>query len=88
MLVLALGLGSASALAESSKLLKIDLDVSSTVMVRAELGQGDWYYWIDSSACVCWVGRKDASAGGMTSTFDCKKLKAHAKLNEHVAKCD
>jgi hypothetical protein len=90
-LLVSLALGIAflpiNAFSESSKLVKVDLDVDSTVMVRAELGQADWYYWIDATACVCWVGRKDAGQGGMSSTFDCKRLKAHPKLTEHLGKC-
>ena len=80
----------ALALAESSKIMKIDLDVDNTLIVRAEIGQGDWFYWADTTACVCWVGGKTASGSncGASATFDCKRLKAHPKLAEALAKCE
>lgn len=73
--------------AESSKLIKVDLDVDSTVLVKAELDQADWYYWIDKNACLCWVGGKAGGTHPVASIFDCDKLKAHPKLAEHVTKC-
>jgi hypothetical protein len=76
------------ALAESSKLHKVDLDVSGTTIVRAELGQFGWYYWMDATACVCWVGGKTGSDQYSTaSMFDCQKLKAHPAMAEYVSEC-
>lgn len=73
---------------ESSKFQKIDLDVENTHIVRAELGQMGWFYWIDVNACICWVGSKNASEPYATAgTFDCKRLKAHPKLAELLSGC-
>lgn len=80
------GLVFSSAHAESSKFHKVDLDVANTVMIRAEIGQMGWYYWMDSTACLCWIGGKNASDNYATAaTFDCKKLKAHPKMADHMA---
>ncbi len=75
-----------SAKADSSKIQKIDLDISSTVLTRAELGQFGWYYWIDETACICWIGGKTGSDNFSTASIvDCKKLKGHVKLQEHLS---
>ncbi len=72
--------------AENSQLVKVDLDLDSTVIVKADLDQLGWYYYIDKTACVCWVAAKSTIEAG-PSTFDCAKLKAHPALADHVAQC-
>lgn len=87
--LLSAGLMLSSAQAESSKLSKVDLDVATTSLVRAEIGQLGWYYWMDSTACICWVGGKNASDNyASASVFDCKKLKAHPKMADHMGCLD
>ena len=73
--------------AESSKLEKVDLDVNSTVIVRADLDQDDLYYYVDKTACICWVARNDKQFSYGT-TVPCKNLKAHEKLKAALEKCE
>ena len=83
-----LTLVSAAAFAESSNYQKVDLDVATTKIVRAELGQQGWFYWMDSTACICWIGGKNGTEPYSTaSIFDCMKLKNHPKMSELVASC-
>ena len=74
--------------AESSHYQKIDLDVVTTQIVRAELGQMGWFYWMDATACICWIGGKNGSEPFSTaSIFDCAKLKYHPKMSELISNC-
>jgi len=82
----ALCLFSSFAFAESSKLTKVDLDVKTTHLVKAELGRDDLVYYIDLTACVCWVSQSMGSSFSV-STFDCSKLTAHPKLEKLMAEC-
>ncbi|MFH1223650.1 MAG: hypothetical protein V1647_04840 [Pseudomonadota bacterium] len=77
---------STAAYADSAKLIKIDLDVKHTKIVRADLGIDDLYYYMDVNACVCWVSQNMGSSFSV-STFDCLKLAAHPKLEEYVGEC-
>jgi hypothetical protein len=72
--------------ADSSKIIKVDLDVSSTVIIRADLGQDDLYYYIDKTACVCWLSRTVGGSIAMT-VVDCKGISNHPKLKGHLEDC-
>ncbi len=67
--------------------MKVDLDVDSTVIIKADLDQGGWYYWIDKNACVCWVGGTNGANSPVATSFHCENLKAHKKLADHVKNC-
>jgi len=69
-----------------SKMTKVDLDVKGTELVRAELDVDDHYYYIDPTACICWVSRLIGGSNS-TSTFDCSKLAAYPKLEQYIKKC-
>ncbi|MGE4234397.1 MAG: hypothetical protein AB7F43_13805 [Bacteriovoracia bacterium] len=72
--------------ADSSKLIKVDLDIGSTVLVRADLGYGDWYYWADTTACVCWVSGKNSDIPG-SAAADCEKIAKHPRMKEVLKRC-
>ncbi|MCX6111868.1 MAG: hypothetical protein NTY22_01070, partial [Proteobacteria bacterium] len=72
--------------AESSKLTKVDIDVKTTQIVKADLDIDDFYYYIDTNACVCWLSRLIGGAPAV-ATVDCTKLAAHSKLEQYVSKC-
>ena len=74
------------AFAESSKMTKVDLDVKTTNLVKADLGRDDLVYYVDTAACICWVSQSMGSSFAV-STFDCSKLTAHPKLEKYVAEC-
>lgn len=69
-----------------SKRIVVDLDVKTTEIVRVELDVDDHYYYIDPTACICWVSRLIGGSNS-TSTFDCSKLFAYQKLESHLKKC-
>lgn len=71
---------------ESSKMTKVDLDVKTTSLIKADLGRDDLYYYMDATACICWVSQTMGSNFGI-STFDCKKLAAHPKFEKYVEAC-
>jgi hypothetical protein len=82
----ALCLISGLAFAESSKMTKVDLDVKTTNIIKADLGRDDLVYYIDTNACICWVSQSMGSSFAV-ATFDCSKLAAHPKLEKYVAEC-
>jgi len=69
-----------------SKRTDVDLDVKTTEIIRAELDIDDHYYYIDPTACICWVSRIIGSSNS-TATFDCSKLLAYKKLEAHLKNC-
>ena len=73
-------------LAAGSKRTDVDLDVKTTEIVRAELDVDNHYYYIDPTACICWVSRLIGGSNS-TSTFDCSKLFAYPKLELYLKKC-
>ena len=77
---------SSVAFAESSKITKVDLDVKTTHIIKADLGRDDLVYYMDLTACVCWVSQSMGSSFAV-STFDCSKLEKHPKLEKYVAEC-
>ena len=78
---------SANVFAEDSKLIKVDLDVNSTVLIKADLDQEDMYYYIDKTACLCYFYRIGTGGPAMT-TVPCPALKAHKKLEKYLTKCE
>jgi hypothetical protein len=72
--------------AESSKITKVDLDVKTTHLIKADLGRDDLFYYMDLTACVCWVSQSMGSSFSV-STFDCSKLEKHPRLEKYVAEC-
>jgi hypothetical protein len=76
---------SCTAFAESSKLIKVDLDVATTEIVSAELGQWKLYYWIDKSTCICGVINGNSQG---VAVVDCNKLKLNTKLAVHLTQCN
>ena len=84
---IALGLLFQSAISfAGSHLIKADLDLDSTVIVKADLDILGFYYYIDKNACICWVAGK-SSVEAAPSVFDCAKLKVYPQLKEHIRKC-
>jgi hypothetical protein len=77
---------STSVFAESSKLTKVDIDVRATQIVKADLDIDDFYYYIDTNACICWLSNVIGGTSSIT-TVDCSKLAAHPKLEQYVNKC-
>ena len=72
--------------AESSKMTKIDLDVKTTNIVKADLGRDDLVYYMDTTACLCWISQSMGSSFAV-SVFDCSKLAAHPKLEKYALEC-
>lgn len=54
--------------AESSKLIRVDLDIPTTEIVLADLGQYDLNYWIDKTTCVCGVIAKGSGPFSVAHT--------------------
>lgn len=77
---------SAHIMAEDSKLIKVDLDVDSTVIVFAETDVKYYSYYIDKTACICTAQSIWGNGSGLT-TVPCKKLGRHPKLKKHVKHC-
>ncbi|MEI6080587.1 MAG: hypothetical protein WCQ53_08140 [bacterium] len=77
---------SINAFADNSKMTKVDIDVKSTHIVKADLDQDDFFYYIDVNACICWISRLIGGAPAI-ATFDCAKLAAHPRLEQYVSKC-
>lgn len=69
-----------------AKMIKVDLDQKGTQLVKAELDLDDTYYYIDTTACLCWVA-KIIGGSSAIAVFDCKNLMAYPKLEEHLSKC-
>ena len=86
LLVITACIFSVNMFAESSKLTKVDLDVKTTQIVKADLGRDDLYYYIDTNACVCWLSRLIGGSSAV-AVVDCAKLAAHPKLEQYVSKC-
>lgn len=86
LMVLSLFVLSFSVFADNSKLTKVDIDVKTTHIVRADLDIDDLYYYVDTTACICWLSRVIGGSPALT-TVDCNKLGAHPKLETHLAKC-
>lgn len=72
--------------AARSKMTKVDIDVDTTHVIKADIGRDDLYYYIDDTACICWVSQSMGSSFAV-STFDCTKLIKHPKLKPHVEDC-
>jgi hypothetical protein len=72
--------------ASGSKMIKVDLDEKGTQIIKADLDIDDLYYYIDTNACICWVG-KIMGGSNAISTFDCKNLLAYKKLEAYLSKC-
>ena len=72
--------------AESSKITKLDLDVKTTHIVKADIGRDDLYYYMDVTACICWVSQSMGSSFSV-STFDCSKLALHPKFAKFASEC-
>jgi hypothetical protein len=72
--------------AESSKMTKVDIDVKTTHIIKADLGRDDLFYYMDLTACICWVSQSMGSSFAV-STFDCAKLEKHPKLEKYIAEC-
>lgn len=84
--VLLLALISAVSYAGGSKIVKIDLDDNGTQLVKADLDLDDIYYYMDTTACVCWVTKVLGGSSDL-SVFDCKNLSAYSKFEPYVSKC-
>jgi len=75
-----------SVFAESSKITKVDLDVKTTHIIKADLGRDDLFYYMDVTACLCWVSQSMGSSFAV-STFDCSKLEKHPKFEKYITEC-
>lgn len=78
---------SLTAYASGSKMVKVDLDDRGTQIVKAELDLDDTYYYIDTTACVCWLA-KIIGGSSAVSVFDCKNLAAYPKLEQYLSNCN
>ena len=79
-------LNSGLAFADSSKMTKVDLDVKTTNIVKADLGRDDLVYYMDTTACLCWISQSMGSSFAV-SVFDCSKLVSHPKLEKYAMEC-
>ena len=77
---------SSLAFAESSKITKVDIDVKTTHIIKADLGRDDLFYYMDLTACICWVSQSMGSSFAV-STFDCSKLEKHPRLEKYLGEC-
>ena len=77
-----------SASADSSKEIEVDLDTGSTVIVKAPTDASHWTYFVDKTACICWVANTYGNNAAPPATVPCEKLKAHAKLKPHLSSCN
>lgn len=72
--------------AGNSQLKDVDLDEDSTVLIKADLDQDDLYYYVDKTACNCFLRVADKHFSGL-APVDCWNLRKHEKLKEHVQAC-
>lgn len=73
--------------AGDSDLVEVDLDEDTTKIVKADLDLEELYYYVDTTACVCWVANLDKNKT-YAAHIPCKGLKNHEKLKAHLEKCD
>lgn len=76
---------SSVAFAEDSTMKSVDLDVNTTYLIKADLDLNGYYYYIDKTACICWLG--SSSGSDSMIRVPCKKLNEHAKLTPYVVHC-
>ncbi len=79
-------IGTTAVNAGDSKMEEVDLDEDSTVLIKADLEQDDLYYYIDKTACNCYLRVADKHYSGITQV-DCWNLRKHKKLEKHVTAC-
>jgi hypothetical protein len=72
-------------LGEDSTLESISLDDNSTYIIQADIDLNGWYYYIDKTACICWLG--SSSGSNPMINVSCVKLIEHAALTPYVAHC-
>ena len=84
--ILIISLNPRSVSAEDSKLIDVDLDVDSTVIVKADADVAGLYYLIDKTACLCFAEVEGKDAKG-TTTVPCENLKKHKLLSKHLSEC-
>ncbi len=61
------------------------MDDDATYLIQADIDLNGWYYYIDKTACICWLG--SASGNDPMINVSCVKLIEHASLTPHVAHC-
>jgi hypothetical protein len=71
--------------AEDSTMKSVDLDVNTTYLIKADLDLNGYYYYIDKTACICWLG--SSSGSNPMIRVPCKKLNEHALLTPYVVHC-
>ena len=71
--------------AEDSTMDSISLDHNSTYLIQADLDLNGYYYYIDKTACICWLG--SSSGSNPMINVSCEKLIEHAALTPYVAHC-
>jgi hypothetical protein len=74
-----------SSFAEDSTIKSVDLDVNTTYLIKADLDLNGYYYYIDKTACICWLG--SSSGSNPMINVSCKKLNEHALLTPYVIHC-
>ena len=77
---------SVSSLAEDSTMKEISLDHNSTYLIQADLDVNGYYYYIDKTACICWLG--SSSGSNPMINVSCKKLAEHGGLTPYVVHCN
>lgn len=71
--------------AEDSTMDSISLDHNSTYLIQADLDLNGYYYYIDKTACICWLG--SSSGSNPMIAVPCENLIEHAALTSYVAHC-
>ena len=84
-IVIALCLFSLSTFGDRSKVIEVNLDEKTTVFVEADTNVRNIKYYIDKTACICFLGGQSASSGN--NTVSCKRLARHPKLKVHLNHC-
>lgn len=70
---------------EDSTMDSISMDDDSTYLIQADIDLNGWYYYIDKTACICWLG--SSSGSDPMINVSCEKLIEHATLTPYVAHC-
>ncbi len=76
---------SVSVFAEDSTMKSISLDHDTTYLIKADIDLNGYYYYIDKTACICWLG--SSSGSNPMINVSCVKLKEHGALTPYVVHC-
>lgn len=74
-----------STFAEDSTMKEVDLDKDTMYIIQADTDLNGYYYYIDKTACICWLG--SSSGKNPMIAVSCKKLGEHETLTPYVVHC-